>query len=66
LKQHIKSGKLDPNTSVNISEVSGGKTTREIFEQMRINDLGGIWQDGVKVLENNRNPIGANRQHLLD
>ncbi|PRD47252.1 RHS repeat-associated core domain-containing protein [Sphingobacterium haloxyli] len=60
LQQHIKSGKLLPNTAVKTTEILGGKTAREIAEQLRINTLG-----GVKVLENVRNPIGAARQYLL-
>jgi len=60
LKQHTKSGKLLPGTSVKITEVPGGKTAREIAEQLRINSLGGI-----KKLENLRNPIGPARKNLL-
>lgn len=60
LEQHIASGKLLPGTSVKTTEVLGGKTAREIAEQLRINSLGGI-----KNLENIRNPIGPARQHLL-
>jgi hypothetical protein len=65
IQQHIASGKLLPNTPVKITEVLGGKTAREIAEQLRINSLGGIIQNGVKVLENIRNPIGKARQYLL-
>jgi len=65
LKQHIASGKLLPGTSVKTTEVLGGKTAREIAEQLRINSLGGIYQDGIKVLENIRNPIGPAKQYLL-
>jgi len=60
LEQHIASGKLLPGTSVRTTEVLGGKTAREISEQLRINSLGGI-----KYLENIRNPIGPARQYLL-
>ena len=60
LEQHIASGKLLPGTSARITEVMGGKTAREIAEQLRINRLGGI-----KYLENIRNPIGPTRQYLL-
>jgi hypothetical protein len=60
LEQHIISGKLLPGTAVNTTEVLGGKTVREIAEQLRINSLGGI-----KNLENLRNPIGKSRQYLL-
>ena len=65
LKQHIASGKLLPGTSVKTTKVLGGKTAREIAEQLRINSLGGIYQDCIKVLENIRNPIGPARQYLL-
>jgi RHS repeat-associated protein len=60
LDQHVNSGKLDAGSSVGVSAVPGGKTTREIAEQKRINEHGGI-----QNLANQRNPIGAKRQHLL-
>ena len=43
-----------------IVPVDGGKLAREIAEQTRINQLGGIVN-----LENLRNPIGAARQYLM-
>lgn len=63
LLQHVRSGKLAAAdmTSVSRTEVLGGKTAREIAEQRRINQLGGIIN-----LENKVNPIGAARQHLLN
>jgi hypothetical protein len=60
LEQHLASGKLLPGTSVSSVEVLGGKTAREIAEQLRINELGGI-----KNLDNVRNAIGTARQYLL-
>jgi RHS repeat-associated protein len=62
IEQHLASGKLLPQdvSTVRITEVVGGKTAREIAEQLRINQLGGI-----RVLENIRNPIGLARQYLL-
>jgi len=60
LVQHTASGKLPTGGVVNTTELLGGKTAREIAEQLRINDLG-----GVRNLENIRNPIGPARQHLL-
>jgi hypothetical protein len=60
LEQHITSGKLLQGTPVKTTEVLGGKTVREIAEQLRVNSLGGI-----KNLENIRNPIGPNRQNLI-
>jgi hypothetical protein len=47
-------------STVKKTEVLGGKTAREIAEQLRINILGGI-----DKLENKVNPIGPARQHLL-
>jgi hypothetical protein len=40
--------------------VLGGKVSREIAEQLRINELG-----GVDFLENINNPVGAAPQYLL-
>jgi hypothetical protein len=40
--------------------VSGGKTAREIAEQLKIDQLGGI-----KALGNVRNPIGTRRFGLM-
>lgn len=64
LQQHIKSGKLDPSDLGNVQRtyVPGGKTAREIAEQQRIDQLGGIRSGN---LENKVNPIGPNRRHLL-
>jgi len=62
IQQHIASGKLlrkDVST-IKTTQVLGGKTAREIAEQLRINKLGGI-----KNLANKVNPIGPARQHLL-
>ncbi len=67
IEQHMASGKLllkDKGT-LKITEVLGGKTAREIAEQMKINNLGGLFKDGIKNLENIRNPIGPARQYLL-
>ncbi len=60
--QHLETGKLLEADlgSLRTTEVLGGKTAREIAEQLRINELG-----GVRNLENINNPIGPNRQHLL-
>ena len=62
LQQHIRSGKLSPDelSNVKVTPVAGGKTVREITEQQRIDELGGI-----SNLENKVNPIGPNRRHLL-
>jgi hypothetical protein len=55
--QKVEPGHL---STLKTTEVLGGKTTREIAEQLRINKLGGI-----QNLENIRNPIGPARQYLL-
>jgi hypothetical protein len=62
IQQHIDAGKLleADLPSLQTTEVLGGKTAREIAEQLRIKALG-----GVENLENIRNPIGAARQYLL-
>lgn len=60
LAEHARRKFLAPGTPVMTTEVLGGKTVREIAEQLRINALGGI-----KNLANEVNPIGPNRQHLL-
>jgi RHS repeat-associated protein len=62
IEQHLASGKLLPQDlgTVRTTEVLGGRIAREIAEQLRINELGGI-----KFLENIRNPIGLARRYLL-
>jgi len=63
LAQHERSGKLAPEMRGEVvrTPVPGGKTAREVAEQRRIDELGGL-----DHLENQRNPIGPNRKHLLD
>ena len=63
LDRQVKVGKISPEEAAkaNLKEVPGGKTAREIAEQKRINELGGI-----KNLENKRNPIGERRKQLLN
>jgi RHS repeat-associated protein len=60
-KDHL-GGKLLPENihTIKVREVLGGKTAREIQEQIRINELGGIGK-----LRNERNAIGPTRQHLM-
>jgi hypothetical protein len=62
IQEHLASGLLLPEdlASLRTTEVLGGKTAREIAEQLRINELGGI-----QNLENVRNSIGPARQYLL-
>lgn len=62
LREHKRSGMWDGKPTVIQRPVAGGKTAREIAEQRRIDELGGIM--GGRVA-NKRNPIGPNRQHLL-
>jgi len=62
LAEHVRDGRLCPTELPNVARkhVPGGKTAREIAEQQRIDDLGGI-----KNLENKRNPIGPGRRGLM-
>jgi hypothetical protein len=45
---------------VRFTEVTGGKLTREIAEQLRINERGGVGN-----LQNIRNVIGQAREYLM-
>ena len=49
-----------PVGNVRRSEVLGGKTAREIAEQLKVTEKG-----GVRMLRNERNPIGDARLHLM-
>jgi hypothetical protein len=62
LNQHVSIGKVSPADAAKAktTPVDGNKIAREIAEQKKINELG-----GVKNLENKRNPIGPKRQELL-
>ena len=62
LLQHVATGKITPAAAKQAYTfaVGGGKTAREIAEQLTINALG-----GVKNLENIRNLIGPARTGLL-
>jgi len=62
LKQHARDGKITQENveKAKITPVEGNKTTREIAEQKRIKELG-----GKENLENKRNAIGKDREHLL-
>lgn len=67
LKQHIKSGKLDPNQGVTTTQVLGGKTAREIAEHKRIQEItGGVPARFSDKVSNKVDPIGPKRRHLLD
>lgn len=62
LAQHLESGALlkEGISSVRFTEVAGGKLAREIAEQLRIEELGGVGN-----LQNVRNAIGAARDYLM-
>lgn len=60
MRQHIRDGRLSPDAAVSRTHVPGGKTAREIAEQQRIDQLGGVEQ-----LENVRNAVGAKRREKL-
>jgi RHS repeat-associated protein len=62
LAQHVSAGKFT-QAEVDAAErvfVSGGRTSREIAEQLRIDELGGI-----RGLINRRNPVGPARFDLM-
>jgi RHS repeat-associated protein len=62
LAQHVAEGKLLAKELSNVVsfKVAGGKTAREVAEQRKINELGGIGN-----LQNKRNPIGLKRKYLV-
>jgi RHS repeat-associated protein len=64
--QHEGSGKFAPGTKVSATEVKGGKTAREVAEHNRIQQLGGVKSKPGSQTSNIRNPIGKNREHLLN
>ncbi len=65
LRQHEKAGRLSPGTETT-SEVLGGKTTREIAEHQRIQELtNGVPARHSPDVSNKVDPIGPARQHLL-
>lgn len=67
LKQHEKSGKLESGQKVKTTEVTGGKTNREVAEHKRIQEItGGVPARQSDKVSNKVDPIGAKRKHLLD
>lgn len=68
LQQHVDSGKLDPNTNVDVNSMPGStKTDREIAEHRRIQEItGGVPARQSDKVSNKVDPIGPKRQHLLD
>ncbi|MCP3915285.1 MAG: hypothetical protein GY711_07000 [bacterium] len=61
MNEHRRKKKLPEGAEVDVTEVTGGRTQREISEQLRINEL-----NGIENLESQRNPIGEARRHVLD
>jgi RHS repeat-associated protein len=62
LAQHLNSGALlnEGISSVRFTEITGGRLAREIAEQTRIEELGGVGN-----LQNVRNAIGPARDYLM-
>jgi hypothetical protein len=65
LSQHESSGKLAPGTEVTTQEVPGGKTSRELAEQQKINSLGGTKAQPGSRTSNVRNPVSPERLKKL-
>ena len=66
LRSHEKAGRLQPGTETT-TEVLGGKTTREISEHERIQELtGGVPARESSRVSNKLDPIGPRRRHLLE
>ncbi len=67
LNQHVNSGKLHKNQNVKTTQVLGGKTTREIAEHRRIQEItGGVAARRSNKVSNKVDPIGPKRRHLLE
>lgn len=66
LKVHEADGRLKRGTET-IQEILGGKTAREIAEHRRIQEItGGVPARLSDEVANKIDPIGPNREHLLD
>jgi len=68
LKQHAQSGKLDgvDLTTIKTTEVVGDKTTREIAEHTRIQEItGDVAARKSEAVLNKVDPIGPSRKELL-
>jgi hypothetical protein len=65
LADHENAGKFPSGTKITATAVRGGKTAREIAEQKRIDQLGGVRSVPGSKTSNIRNPIGEARRHLL-
>jgi hypothetical protein len=67
LEQHRAAGKLADGVEVEVTEVLGGRTAREVAEHRRIQELtGGQRAKDSDAVTNKRDPIGPKRRHLLD
>ncbi len=66
LGQHERSGKKAADAVATSTSVPGGKTAREVAEQRRINELGGIRTAPDSRTSNVRNPIGPARRADVD
>jgi RHS repeat-associated protein len=66
LGEHMASGKLDPGTEVTATEVPGGKTTREVAEQKRMDELGGKSSTLGSQTSNQRNSVSPERMKRLE
>jgi len=66
LGEHQRAGRLTPGTETTRA-VEGGKTAREIAEHQRIQEItGGVPARQSRKVSNKGDPIGPNRQHLLE
>lgn len=60
-------GRLDSADNAKVTEVSGGKTAREVAEHREIQrETGGVTASQSDAVTNKVDPIGPNRQHLLE
>ena len=68
LAEHVRDGKITQEAAdaATRTEVTGGKTAREVAEQRRINDLTNGVGASDPGIANKVNPIGPKRQHLMD
>jgi hypothetical protein len=66
LEQWRRQGRLAPGTVPTIRPVPGGRTSREVEEQRRINELGGTRAVPDSRTSNIRNPIGPGRQSDIE
>ncbi len=65
LKQHQRTGRLQPGIEANVTPVKGGKTARELAETKRINELGGTRDKPGSKTTNQRLSVSPRRQKKL-